>query len=187
MFKRLFIAIKIDPTEAMLRRIHYFKRNLGEENINWIRTDHFHLTLKFLGKTSVSQIEEVSRLLRKISLETQAFQLEVDGVNLFGSQYSPRVIWMGIEPIGRLKELNQKILQGLKELGIESDQQNFVPHLTIARIRKINHKDHFKKVVEKSEQGLVQSQRVDKILLYESILLAKGAEYAIVDEFPLAT
>ena len=187
MFKRLFIAIKIDPTEEMLRRIHFFKKNLEQENIHWIKTDHFHMTLKFLGKTPSSQIEEVSRVLRELTMKSPCFEMKIDGIGLFGSQYNPRVIWMGIEPKDRLLELHKKVIKQLATLGIESDRQNFVPHLTIARIRKIYHKDHFKMVMDKSEQGLIQSQKVNKILLYESVLSTRGAEYEIIEEFPLSS
>jgi len=186
MFKRLFIAIKIDPTEELLRRIHYFESNLKEENINWIKADHYHLTLKFLGKTDIAQIEEVSRILKEVSMKSRAFQLELSGIHLFGSTYSPRVIWIGTEPVDILKELNQKVIAGLKELGIESDQQNFVPHLSIARIRKLKNKDHFKRVMEKAEQGLIQSQSINKMILYESVLLPRGAEYRTIEEYPFA-
>lgn len=185
MSKRLFIAIKLDPSEEMLRRIRYFKKNLQEENINWIKTEHFHLTLKFLGKTSGSKIEELSRILKEVADDFQSFEMTIKDVALFGSQYSPRVIWLGVEPEDLLKRLNQKIVSKLQSIAMDSDRQNFVPHLSIARIRKIHHKIHFKQVFEKAEQGFIQSQKVGKIILFESILLAKGAEYAIVEEFPL--
>lgn len=186
MFKRLFIAIKIDPTEEMLRRIHYFKRNLEEENIHWIKTGHFHMTLKFLGKTPTSQIEQLSKGLREVAMKFPCFEMRVDGIGLFGSQYNPRVIWVGLEPKDFLLSLHEKVIKQLASMGLESDRQNFVPHLTLARIRKIYHKDHFNKVMEKSEQGLIQSQKVNKIVLYESVLLSRGAEYEIIEEFPLS-
>mgnify|MGYP002477892641 CR=1 FL=1 len=171
----------------MLFLIHYFKKNLKEENIHWIKPDHFHMTLKFLGKTPISQIEEISRVLRALSKEFSCFEMRVDGAGLFGSQYKPKVIWLGLQPKDLLLHLHEKIITSLASLGIESDRQNFVPHLSMARIRKINHPAHFKMVMEKAEQGFIQSQKIDKILLYESRLLPRGAEYEIIEGFPLSS
>jgi len=169
----------------MLRRIHYLKKNLKEENINWIQEDHFHITIKFLGKTPSDQIEEVSRILQGVSENQASFEMSVEKVALFGSQYHPRVIWMGVEPESILRGIHESITDGLESIGLKKDRQNFVPHLSIARIRKLNNKDHFRKVFEKVEQGMIQKEMVRSIILYESILHPKGAEYRIVKEFPL--
>jgi 2'-5' RNA ligase len=185
MTKRTFIGIKINPTEELLRRIYYLKKNLSQDNINWIREDHFHLTLRFLGETPLNRLEEVQQLLKRLTSQYSPFEMEVSGIHLFGSKHSPKVIWAGVQPHDLLLEMALKIDVFLTTLGFSSDRQNFVPHLSLARIRKLKDKDHFHQVIEKSPNGFIQNELVESVLFYESVLKPKGAEYQILGEFPL--
>lgn len=170
----------------MLRRVSLFQENLKEENINWIRTDHYHLTLKFLGKTSSEKMERMVRKLKKSLIEEQAFKLNLSAFGLFGSKYSPRVIWAGVEPELKIGGLAQKISNEMESFGYENDRQNFVPHLTVARIRKLKNKAHFQQVFSRLQSALSLEQLVTEVILYESILNTKGAEYKVIAKFPLA-
>lgn len=187
MAKRLFIAIKINPTEEMLRRVSLFQENLKEENMNWIKKDHYHLTLKFLGKTSSEKIKGMVKALKKSIEKEPAFQLALSEFGLFGSKYSPRVIWAGVEPELRITSLAEKISKELESFGFEIDRQNFVPHLTIARIRQLKNKSHFQQVFSRLQSAVSLEQVVNEVILYESILNSKGAVYKEVAIFPLAS
>lgn len=185
MYKRLFIAIKINPTEEVLRRVYYLQENLMEENINWIKTDHYHLTLKFLGKTRTNQIESISNDIRNIASHQGSFKIELGDLGLFGSRYNPKVIWIEAEPIKVMGSLQENISNALSQYGFTRDKQNFVPHLSIARIRKLKHKEHFQKIISNCQSGLNQHQLVNEITLFESELLQRGAVYKVIDKFPL--
>jgi len=183
MYKRLFIAIKISPTEEFLSRIYYLKNNLSEDNINWIKESHYHLTLKFLGKTHIHALPNLKNRLSDIADRFKSFDFDLYDLGVFGSKYQPRVLWFGIDHPDAIIAVNNRIVDQLKDLGYASDRQNFVPHLTVARIRKIVNKDHFQAVVAKFKQGLIQNQKVSEMILYESVLKQSGAEYHIVDRF----
>lgn len=185
MSKRLFIAIKINPTEELLRRISLFQENLCDENINWIRTEHYHLTLKFLGKTSSEKIEGMVKSLDAILREEASFHLNLSEFALFGSKYSPRVIWAGVEPELQIRNLAQKISKELESFGFKNDRQNFVPHLTVARIRKLKNKVYFQEVFSKLHSAVLFEQLVDELVLFESKLSTQGAEYHEIAKFPL--
>ena len=186
MYKRLFIAIKIDPTEEILRRVYYLKQNLSEENINWIPYEHYHLTLQFLGKTAVSIINELQFSLKNVLLNKKSFDLSIGETALFGSTYAPKVIWIKAGPQNELNNLHHHIQESMMPFGFRNDRQNFVPHLSIARIRKLKNKEHFKRVMEKLPQQKIVYQRIEEVVLYESVLHSRGAQYMEIGRFPLA-
>jgi 2'-5' RNA ligase len=186
MDKRLFVAIKINPSEAFLQRIYLLKENLKVDNINWIREDHYHITLKFLGKTTAEIIPQIMEKLRDIASNMGSFPISVDKLGLFGSKYHPRVIWLAIQDSGHITRLHYQLQSQLKSLGFSHQAGSFIPHLSIARIRKIEDKSYFHQVMAKFENGTIQAQNIEKVLLYESILSSKGAEYQVLGEFPLA-
>ncbi|NPD46980.1 MULTISPECIES: RNA 2',3'-cyclic phosphodiesterase [unclassified Lentimicrobium] len=185
MRKRLFIAIKINPTKEILHRVSLFQENLDDDNINWIRADHYHLTLKFLGDTSSEKIERMAEKLIRILQEEPAFRLKLSKFGLFGSKYSPRVIWAGVEPELEVGKLAQKISKEMESFGYRNDRQNFVPHLTVARIRKLKNKAHFQQVFSKLHSAVRLEQLVDEVVLFESRLSSQGAEYSELARFPL--
>ena len=169
----------------MLRRVSLFQENLSEDNINWIRTDRYHLTLKFLGKTSSEKIEGMVKKLKMSLREDLAFKLNLSEFGLFGSKYSPRVIWAGAEPELEIRKLAQKISKEMESFGYKNDRQNFVPHLTVARIRKMKNKTHFQQVFSKLHSAVLLEQLVDEVILFESKLSCQGAEYSEIAKFPL--
>ncbi len=185
MTKRTFIAITINPTEEMLRRIHYLKKNLIEENINWIKEAHLHITLRFLGYTPADKLKGIEEELQKTVARFKRIDLSLSGIHLFGSKHSPKVIWIGVEPTETLKKWSSEIDKALAPLGFGKDRQNFVPHITIARIRKLKDKDFFNKVMSLADQTAIQVEQVEGIIFYESVLKNTGAEYSVLKVFDL--
>jgi 2'-5' RNA ligase len=90
-----------------------------------------------------------------------------------------------VEPGKIITDLAAEIDQVLTPLGFERDRQNFIPHLSIGRIRKLRNKEFFHRVIESADQNLIQTERIEKIIFYESILKNSGAEYAVLKEFSL--
>jgi 2'-5' RNA ligase len=96
--KRIFIAVKIEPGEILLKMISSFKTGLSNENIKWTNTDNIHITLSFLGDTEESQIIAINEILMVKCEGFGQFDLVLKGTGVFKSQGDPRVIWAGIEP-----------------------------------------------------------------------------------------
>jgi 2'-5' RNA ligase len=185
MDKRLFIAIKILPGEQLLKKLNYLKTNLIGNNINWIPVEHFHQTLVFLGNASTSKLKDIVDVMKAGASESPSFDLELGNLGIFGSRYDPRVIWVGMQPVEKLTDLHFSLRKGLEKRGFRFDRQNFVPHLTLARIRKIENKPHFHEVISGWEPGIVQTMKVQEIVLYESVLGSRGASYFELDNIGL--
>lgn len=183
--KRLFAAIKVHPSEAFLARYFRLKKALAGEKIRWVDPGNIHITLKFFGETPEHHIPAISAALRQAAGKSQAFSFEVFDTGIFGSSYKPRVIWFGIQPAEALAELAETVFSELEGIGIMRDRQNFVPHLSIARIKQLDNKHLFQQAIDKEKQGFIQKEEVEQFHLFESILRPQGPEYRILNTYGL--
>jgi len=185
MMKRLFVAVKIKAGPDFLNTFYKLKNELEFEKINWVDENNLHFTLKFLGKTENSQIDNINYILEQIATTTQIMKLDIENLGIFGSRYKPRVIWAGIASNKPLLELAENVLNKLDEAGFKRDRQNFVPHITLGRIKHIRDKKHLKKVIDENRTLIQQEEQVKKIYLYESMLKPEGPHYKVVKSFDL--
>lgn len=183
--KRIFVAIKIHPSENLISLIYQFKNALRNESINWVEPQNIHITLKFLGETEDFRISEIVDQLKLVASRHKAFYFNIKGTGVFGSSYNPRVIWFGISESTELKNLSAVVLNSMETIGWEKDRQNFVPHITAGRIKFLSNKLKLKEVVEKNKNLLIHEELVDEFYLYESILKPQGPVYNILETFNL--
>ncbi len=183
--KRLFVAIKVVPDENFLKSYVALCHALQLEKISWVKPDNFHLTLKFLGKTPEEKLPAIRTALQHVSVQAKPFSMKMAGTGIFGSSYRPRVLWFGVENDDAIHRLGENVLNVLNNTGFPRDRQNFVPHLTIGRIKKIEHKKIFQDAVAAHRIDFLQEFTVDKIILYESLLTPSGVIYRTIMKFPL--
>lgn len=177
MMKRLFAAIKIEPDELLLRVYYSLRQALKHENIKWVEPDNLHFTLKFFGETPEAKFEKINQVLGSIASELEPFDMSISKTGIFGSAYKPRVIWFGFAEEDVLKDIGERILSRLADAGFLSDRQNFVPHLTIGRIKNIKQKNLFQSVINDFKEIQLQKFRVNEFYLYESVLKPAGPVY----------
>ncbi len=183
--KRLFVAVKLTPDENFLKSYVALRHALQLEKISWVKPENFHLTLKFLGKTPEDKLPVIRTTLQQVAEQTEAFSMKMAGTGIFGSAYKPRVIWFGVENDTPIHQLGEKVLNNLNKAGFPRDRQNFVPHLTIGRINRIEHKKLFQEAIATHRHDFLQEFQVNKIILYESLLKPSGVVYQVIIEFPL--
>ena len=170
--KRLFIAIDIAVNHLFLENYAIVRKTSTKlDRINWIEPENMHITLKFLGETEEERIPEIEKKLHKIVQSGSSFQFTLDRIGAFGSRYQPRIIWLGSSKvIPEIQVLHGKIEKEMRILGFKSGFGNFVTHLTLARIHKIDDKKYFWKSIEQYGNLFEQTVEVNEIILFESIL-----------------
>jgi RNA 2',3'-cyclic 3'-phosphodiesterase len=181
--KRLFAAVKIHPSNEFLETYNSLKSGLRFARITWVKPESIHVTLKFFGETMEKRIPDISRVLKEVAARHQPFTSELVNVGIFGSSYSPKVIWFGIEKAEPLKKLGFDVLKSVEKIGWEPDRQNFVPHLTIGRIKDVPDKQLFQKMIDEHKKTWMQEIQVGEFHLYESILNREGPIYKVVESF----
>jgi 2'-5' RNA ligase len=183
--KRIFIAVKVNPEETFLNMISSFKSVLFNENIKWINPENIHITLAFLGNTEENLIKGISSMLEKVCEDSRNFELTIRGTGVFRNINDPRIIWTNIDNSEDLLKLADKILIGLTNIDIKTDEKPFKPHITIGRIKHLKNKETFKDLTEQYQNTELQRLHINGVTLYESILLPQGPKYIPLERFKL--
>lgn len=186
--KRTFLAIPVGGGAAFPELSQHLQRNLQHEkrNINWCRTDQVHLTLKFVGDTPEKDIPVIIEACREVAKNHRPFEMDFNRTGIFGSNHSPRVLWLGMtnEPKA-LYDLEADILDAFDSIGYLQDRQNFVPHITVCRIKRLIDKDFFQQIYRNIEQKSYLHADVKDIVYFQSFLQPTGAYYKILKRIPL--
>lgn len=178
--KRLFIAIHFQAAPELSELLENLARKLKHERINWVQPGNLHLTLKFIGETADERINDIVTVMQQAADNQNKFAFNLDKIGIFGSSYNPRVLWIGsMETVPQMLVLANTILDGCDAIGFPRDRQNFVPHLTLGRIKGLNDKKFFQQVMQKIPQQHFQQSEVNEIRLYESILRKEGPIYVV--------
>jgi RNA 2',3'-cyclic 3'-phosphodiesterase len=184
--KRTFFAVDIRPDDRLTPILQDIRNRLTGENIKWVRADIMHLTLKFLGDTPEDAIQQiinsVSTLVRKIPVMI----LHLSAVGLFKNLRNPRVIWIGIMPCPPLEQAVQILGNTLASFGYPADPVEFVPHLTLGRVKEIKEMDKLVRLLERYKNDSFGAADVREIIYYESILHPEGPVYIPLARFPLS-
>lgn len=183
--KRIFIAIKIDPEEELLKMISSLKTGLKNESIKWTETSNIHITLVFLGDTEEKRIREIDSILSGICKGFGSFDLILSSAGIFRSLRDPRIIWAGINNSPELAELNRRISDELRETGTMLEHRVFNPHLTLGRIKRLNDTQKLSGLIENYKDKEIQRVIVSEIVLFESVLRPQGPVYTPLGRYSL--
>ena len=175
--KRIFIAIKIEPENNLLRIHSSLKSILGSEKINWVDPANIHLTIAFLGDTEEDRIKVAAIMLKQKFGGFGEFDFNLHGTGVFKDYRDPKVIWMGIQNSGKLAELHNYIKTGLNYTGFKIEDRPFHPHITIGRIKFLRDLGALRAAVEKYKDSEIQKVSVKEVILFESILKPTGPVY----------
>lgn len=180
--KRIFVATKVELSDEFRGAVCALQAKLSYEDIVWVKDDVCHLTLRFFGATPDAQVELLKSALTAVARETEPFTLRLDKMGVFGSRYAPEVLWFGFEDFTLFKQLFDKLEPRLLQFGFEPNYGNFVPHISIARIKRLKDKSRFRRVLEECRPKGTQEVRVSEVVLYQSFLHKDGPVHK-----PLAT
>lgn len=184
--KRLFIAFKTELASEYDTMLKQLKLATRYDEIKWVEGNLQHLTLKFLGKTPEPKIEPLCQILAQIAKESESFNVKINKLGVFGSQYHPTTLWLGFDSQPILIQLFEKVEERLtSELGFEANDGNFVPHLTLGRVKKMDNKKRFWEAINKNQPSYFQEFTIKKIILYRSQLEKEGPIYTEIGKWEL--
>ncbi len=163
--------------------------------IRWSPIGNVHLTLRFLGETSVQQQAELSRTLTFLAQQWKPLNLLIRGFGCYPSMRQPKVIWLGVDgDMETLGDLQSEVERIVQEVGFKPDKRPFSPHLTIARARRGCTRDELKRVGQRiqklvSDDGSGDSGRLfvtSRVVHMRSDLRPSGAVYTPLSAHTLA-
>ena len=179
---RSFIAIELPgEVKASLARIQAQLKSGSRAPAKWVDPAVMHLTLKFLGYVDAGVIGGITSALGEACKSISPFRLEMNGVGVFPSARSVRVVWAGLTgELEKLSLLQKRIDAALDPLGFRAEARPFTPHLTLARVREEARPEERQKLGELvAAAGTVpgNSFSADAVHLMKSQLMRTGPVY----------
>lgn len=180
---RLFVALPLwgEFRERNLER--YRSLRALPHDLKWVRPEHWHITLKFLGPVPESAVPDLIGALERGLESLAGFDFEVDGLGGFPRLSKCRVLWAGVsEGREKMNRLAAAVAAACRETGYPGDRKNFQAHLTLARSRGDSIAMQIPKELFKATWGW---GRADSIALVKSTLGPGGPQYEVLKDFPL--
>ena len=176
--KRLFIGVPIQSDKATKQAgIWKNDRQLNINQLNWTKPENWHITLFFLGNTSIAKIALLQNLIGESFKNIGAFNTELIGLGVFPNTHNPKVLWLGLEDIKPLMPAHSQLGDLLLQNGFSFDSKPLKPHLTLARIKHLNDRLIFDSLLNEYRQKIFETVEIDRIVLFESILTQQGPVY----------
>ena len=147
-------------------------------NIRWVAAGNIHLTLKFLGDIGQQQVTEVAARMDAAGAAAPSFVLKASGVGVFPNLRRVRIFWVGLDgDLERLRELQQGLESRLAASGFDRSSRAYRAHLTIGRARQQIPAGILGELLEPLQRIASDPFRVDRLVLFKSILKPTGARY----------
>jgi 2'-5' RNA ligase len=188
---RAFIAIELsEEIQSQLEQVTaVLKNRSGGLPIRWVPVENVHLTLKFLGDVSLSNLELLKKMLRSVGSAHHPFEVSAGGLGTFPNPHRPRVIWIGLEAPAEMASLQHAVDVDTARLGYDREERPFSPHLTVGRVSRNASPAEIRaiaRVVEESRVGFLGAAWVEAVHLFKSELQPGGAVYTCLFSAPLA-
>ena len=171
---RTFLSVPVPGRIKSLKHMFYSSMKDSPGDIKWVRDPQVHLTLSFLGHTPESTVNTIIESVQQV---IRQFEPMVPT--------RPRVLWLGVEghTLPLISMVNQ-LRECLDTLGFPSEEREYFPHITLARIR---YPQRFTPNVDLFLQSSYDTIvfPVDRVQFFSSELLPDGAVYTLLNSFPL--
>jgi len=178
MVARIFIGIPI-VSETIELNVKSWRNDplLNLNLINWVKPENWHITLFFLGNQQFSVVPLLQHFINESFNSVNASNTNMIGLGVFSNKNNPKVLWIGLENIQYLMLAYYHLAELLTQNRIVSDNKPLKPHLTVARIKRIEDSASFESFLTQNQQFHFGSVAINKVVLYESISTICGPVY----------
>jgi 2'-5' RNA ligase len=175
---RAFVALEMEPRfrDALADLVTRLRPRAA--GARWVRPEGIHLTLRFLGNASPSQLDALRPPLAAAAASCPAVEGRVSGLGTFPERGRPRVLWLGLELPPEVLSLQAACEAAAVAAGFPAETRPFRSHLTLARFRE--------RVARPSLPSVdLDRARLHTLVLFRSELRRGGAIYTPISRFPL--
>ncbi len=128
----MFVAVR--PPEHVTQALADFLE--PRTGMPWIDPAQWHVTLAFMRSVPDADVDELVDRLGAASTRVQPFEAVVRGAGTFPAPERASVLWLRVLPDEPLRRLAASARAAANASGAPPDGKAFVPHLTLARLRR---------------------------------------------------
>jgi len=133
---------------------------------NFTSYDNLHITLRFIGSVTMSELEDLKDCLYNISFNS--FDILINDIGYFNSR-GKYTLFLKVES-DELHDFYSKLEAELVKFGFDKENRNYKPHITLVReAQNINSGSIIPTNMHVNEIALIESKRVNGQLIYEDI------------------
>jgi 2'-5' RNA ligase len=182
MWHRIFIAINLP--EEIKNKLAEYQSRWQELPCRWTKKENLHITLEFLGYLTDEELIKLCQKTRKIAARKNVFTVRLNKI-CYGppKKVLPRMIWAMGE---RIKEGDEAKASSSRFASLRSARVfNFVPHITLGRIKTWQFKQIEPEERPKIDEDINLNFEVNSIEIMESQLKRTGPKYTVLESFQL--
>lgn len=184
---RIFIAINLP--EGIKNELENFQRKFSELPARWVKKENLHITLSFLGYLKDENLPKIIEITKKVVERHSSFSLNLTKICYVPAKaLVPRMIWVVGEKSEKLANLQNDLKGALMTISIpqlEEEEKSFVPHITLARIKKWEFKRMEPEEIPEIDEEINLKFVVRSVEIMESHLKKGGPKYEILQSFLL--
>jgi RNA 2',3'-cyclic 3'-phosphodiesterase len=171
---RVFFAVDLDDkTRATFTKImDTLKKTPFGSHIRWTQPKSLHMTVRFIGNISPTQVAPLKDHIQKILRSVPPFKIQFDKVLLFPSKLKPEVVAVDVQYSDALQNLFDTVEQALVDFGLPPKTRNQRAHITVGRF-KSNHTPNIN--VNLAPMNI--STMINSITLFQSIMDSSSSKY----------
>ena len=132
---RIFIAAVLpDEIKRLLGEfIEAIKGNV--QGVKWELPHKLHITLKFIGEVNSDFPDRINSALSNCDFTSRTIEMRIDSMAAFPNLKKPKVLVVKFDKSGILDEVHDCIEHQMSLLGIGKETREFIPHVTIGRVK----------------------------------------------------
>ncbi len=193
---RCFVAVvpSAPILERLSRALAQARRERAEafSALRWTRDEQRHITLRFLPEVEVH--EALPRLIARLGEAVAALpstEVRIGGVGVFPPRGRPRVVWVAARAESdMLHRAVEAVATACRGAGFGLAEERFVPHITLARVRRGGHPPSSSTLTAALEDSLgpdLGAFEMDELVLFRSELQPSGPRYTRIATFKTAS
>lgn len=176
---RLFVGVFVDKSifSSIYPKIinEFDKVSFGK----WVEDYNLHFTMKFIGEVDKSEVSQIKDVLSDLLIEYRS-KLVFKGLSVLPKRGQPRVLYADIHTEDNMLSENAVLIDTrLQELGFPREEREFVPHITLLRMKSVH--NNFRNSLMKYSDYKFGEMSSYKICLIESKLSPRGPIYKVVE------
>lgn len=177
---RLFIALPIeDDALPLLRRVHAAIGSWGSL-LKVVPPENYHITLKFLGNCDDDIARRIESAFGGLHVGSGEIAFTLRGLGTFPNIKRASVLWCGLETDREaVRAVYGEIQRFASAFGFEEERRNFVPHLTLARVRRGGKlSGEIAGYIEGNRETVFGESSLRRVVLISSQLTPQGPVYS---------
>jgi len=185
---RTFIALPV--AESLVFRLVELQEELkkARAKVKWVSSDHFHITLKFLGDTPEERVPDIIATLTAHLQRYEPFPVVLEGVGAFPKISRPQTLWAGAAgDLTQMRRMAQEIDEIMRPYGFPVETRPFQAHMTLGRVQSAGRLESLSEAIRRLENAPVGLFQADRIIYFRSDLSPEGPHYTALETIRLSS